>query len=610
MRRLLMTLFIFLVILLAALAALVVLVNPNDFCNYMINKVKQKNGYQLELEGDLRWHAWPQLSILAGRMKLTAPGAALPLVSAENMRLDVLLWPLLFHQLSIKQVMLKGAVITITSESAARHLDNTFITPLKSFELVENIAWSWNISSLQVVDSLLILQQDANEQLNLRNFKLKIEQNNCNQARIYFSSHINRDQRDLSVSLNGSVDLRDYPRNLIAQLDKFTYRLQGGGLPEQGIQGEGLGIADYSQTLQMLQLKNLMFSANDNHLSGQIKIKLGKNPVYLFDFNAANLNLDTLTGFSTNVVYTNKKGKSFTAGKPVIATFPERDFGLDSLKNFSGQFNIFVDQLIYHGLMIRNFKMQVDNRNGYLTLNTLTGKIKEGDLSISGILNTTEKQPTFILKPVLKRIALGPLLKAFALSQTLNGLFSIEGQFQRSIFTKTDYSYDNWHGHAIITLDNVCFEGLNIQQFIQRVIIGSNNNVDRKKYTKNYSQLRKLTTNALLHHDRLQLINLKGSSDLLGLTGNAEFNFSSRVCDVNLNIRVLNGWKGDAALMNLLTAIDIPLRIYGPWSGLRYQLNVDQLLRKRIQDELKRRMEEWRCKNQQSQEVKNLLDKL
>ncbi len=41
----------------------------------------------------LRWHVWPQLSILSGRMTLTARGAEEPVIRADNMRLDVALLP-------------------------------------------------------------------------------------------------------------------------------------------------------------------------------------------------------------------------------------------------------------------------------------------------------------------------------------------------------------------------------------------------------------------------------------------------------------------------------------------------------------------------------------
>ena len=123
MRRFLTTLMILLVVLVAGLSALVLLVNPNDFRDYMVKQVAARSGYQLQLDGPLRWHVWPQLSILSGRMSLTAQGASQPLVRADNMRLDVALLPLLSHQLSVKQVMLKGAVIQLTPQTEAGRRD-------------------------------------------------------------------------------------------------------------------------------------------------------------------------------------------------------------------------------------------------------------------------------------------------------------------------------------------------------------------------------------------------------------------------------------------------------------------------------------------------------
>ncbi|MFO6426705.1 hypothetical protein ACLBOM_15425 [Escherichia coli] len=95
MRRFLTTLMILLVVLVAGLSALVLLVNPNDFRDYMVKQVAARSGYQLQLDGPLRWHVWPQLSILSGE-RPHRPGRkpAKPL-RADNMRLDVALLPLL-----------------------------------------------------------------------------------------------------------------------------------------------------------------------------------------------------------------------------------------------------------------------------------------------------------------------------------------------------------------------------------------------------------------------------------------------------------------------------------------------------------------------------------
>ena len=47
MRRVLTTLMILLVVLVAGLSALVLLVNPNDFRAYMVRQVEARSGYEL-----------------------------------------------------------------------------------------------------------------------------------------------------------------------------------------------------------------------------------------------------------------------------------------------------------------------------------------------------------------------------------------------------------------------------------------------------------------------------------------------------------------------------------------------------------------------------------
>lgn len=78
-------------------------------------------------------------------------------------------------------------------------------------------------------------------------------------------------------------------------------------------------------------------------------------------------------------------------------------------------------------------------------------------------------------------------------------------------------------------------------------------------------------------------------------------------------MRVLDGWKGEGKLIDFLKATPVPLRVYGNWQALNYNLQVDQLLRKHMQDEVKRRLNDWADRNKDSRDgkdVKKLLDKL
>ena len=205
MRRVITTLAILLVVVVAGLTALVMLVNPNDFRSYMVQQVEQRSGYQLTINGDLRWHVWPKLSILAGRMSLTAPGAAQPVVSADNMRLDVNLLPLLSHQLSVSQVMLKNAVVRVTPDSTAQVPQNAPRGPHNS-EPASSDRWSFDIGKLQLMDSLFIWQQPGGDAFTFRNLNLNMEQDQSSLATINLSTSLTRNQRTAMINLKGQFD--------------------------------------------------------------------------------------------------------------------------------------------------------------------------------------------------------------------------------------------------------------------------------------------------------------------------------------------------------------------------------------------------------------------
>ncbi|TKI05783.1 outer membrane assembly protein AsmA [Martelella alba] len=613
MRRLLTTLVILLAVLLVGVTALVMLINPNEFRHYMVAKVKQRSGYDLVLDGNLRWHVWPQLSILAGRTTLTAPGAKLPVVSAENMRLDVELWPLLSHQLSVKQVMLKGAVITLTPDSAERKPKNAPIAPPAGTLAPElRAGWSYDIASLKLTDSLLVWQKQPNEQINFRDLNLDIEQNGHRQGDITFSSRINRDQRDLTLSLGGKIDMSRYPRQITARLNNVSYQLRGTGFPAGGIKGEGAFSADYSQTNRTLDITNLSLSANDSHITGQASAKLDSIPVYQLDLNAQHLNFDALTGYSAD----NSAGSGGDAGgsrgsRPIIISAVD-DRSPSFLNGFDGQLNLTADQVTYRGLNITDFQARADNRRGHLVVNALDGKMGAGRFSLPGTFDSTGPQPTFTLHPDIHQVALGPLLQAFSLPQTLTGQLSVQGDITGRSLTARDFA-ENWRGDGRMVLDHARLEGLNISQLIQRAVARSNNGIGAEEQSENYSEVKQLTAQASLRQGNLQLSDLAGESDLLALTGNGTLNLPQRQCDVNLDIRVLKGWQGPPDRVAALINTPIPLRVYGPWDALGYELHVDQLMRRQLEDEIRRRLNDWAQKHQNStrnKEVQKLLDKL
>lgn len=614
MRRLLTTLMILLVVIIAGLSALVMLVNPNDFRAYMVRQVEQRSGYQLKLEGPLRWHVWPQLSILSGRMSLTAPGASQPLVSSDNMRLDVELLPLLSHQLKVRQVMLKGAVVQLTPETEERKPKDAPVGPSGNTPLPDSEpGWSFDIAKLKVADSVLVFQHAGDEQVTVRNINLQMEQDDSGQAHIEFSSRINRDQRDLALSFVADLNTRDYPQKLDVSFLKLDYKLVGADLPTQGISGSATLHASWIQPQHRLELNNLQLTANDSDIQGSASVVLGDKPQWTANIQSKNLNFDNLVSVSavTNGEAAQRGLQQIALPRPVIATGVE-DSSFRTLRGFGAQVQLAADVVHWRGLAFTQVHSSIANDRGLLKIAELAGKFGEGSMSLPGELDARRDQPRLSFHPQIENVQIGPILRAFDYPIALSGAFSMRGEFTGDKLNAEAFRR-SWQGDASVSMVDSRLEGLNFQQMIQQAVERSNGDVRAKQQDDNVTFLERFTADATLNNGVLAFNDMNGSSSVLNLTGQGTMDLVKEVCDSRFDVTVVGGWEGDSRLVEMLKQTAIPLRVYGPWQKLSYSLQVDQVLRKQLQDEAKRRLREWADRNQdssKSKDIKKLLDKM
>lgn len=617
MRRFLTTLMILLVVLVAGFSALVMLVNPNDFRAYMVKQVAARSGYQLQLDGPLRWHVWPQLSILSGRMVLTAEGASEPLVRADNMRLDVALWPLLSHQLSVKQVMLKGAVIQLTPQTEAVRGEDAPIAPKDNTlpDVAEDRGWSFDIARLRVADSVLVFQHEDDEQITVRNIHLEMEQDTQHRGTFDFSGRVNRDQRDLALAFNGSVDASDYPHNLAANIEKLSWQLQGADLPQQGIQGQGKLQVQWQEENKQLAFNQIALTANDSTLSGQARVSLSDKPDWGVDLRFGLLNLDNLLVQRDAASATSgevQQGQSqSTLARPVIASQVDA-VSYQGLRGFSADIALQADKVLWRKMAFDNVSAKMANQSGLLSITELQGTSEGGLISLPGKLDARKAQPHAVFHPRLENVEIGTILKAFNYPIALTGKLSLAGDFSGSDIDAQAFRH-SWQGQAHVDMSDTRMEGMNFQQLVQQAVERSGGDVKSQQSLDNVTRLDRFVTELSLDNGKVSLDEMEGLSSMLALSGKGTLDLVEQTCDTQFNVRVLGGWDGESKLIDFLKATPVPLRIYGPWQALNYNLQVDQLLRKHVQDEAKRRLNDWADRNKESRsgkDVKKLLDKL
>ena len=590
MRRVITTLAILIVVVVAGMTALVLLVNPNDFRAYMVQQVEQRSGYQLQVSGDLRWHVWPQLSILAGRMSLTAPGATQPMVTAENMRLDVNLWPLLSHQLSVSQVMLKNAILRVTPESAAQRPSGAPVGP-RDAEPVSgsNKGWSFDISKLRLADSLLIWQQQDGDEYNFRNLNLNLDQDANKQASIELATRVSRNQRNFSVNLKGQMNVAQYPHRLTGQVDELNYQLDGANLPAQGIKGTLSAQGEWNGDRQQFSLQKMQLTANDSTLDGSASGRVALPQQLNLALHASALNLDNLMASAP----TNSDGDvtqhASVMRTPVIAEPRSRDNSDSPLNLMDLTLSLNADSGVWRGLTLNNLQIDASNQQGLMTLSKLQGAFGAGHFSIPGSVDIRQPVTQVALQPELSNIAIAPLLKALALPETLQGTVSLKGEV-RGAGLSVEEAKRNWQGSAALEAANLQLAQLNLQQMVRRAVARVSNRVSNDQ--PDDQGIQQLSGRISLNKGVIALPDLQGGNSRLAMQTQGHVDMVRQQLDVTINM-MLRGWQGDERLANLLNQQTIPLRMFGKWDNLQYSLPIDDVVRQQLQNEAKSRLNEW-----------------
>ena len=126
MKKLLLIIAIPVVLVVGAILALTIFVNPNQFKPLIVEQAQKQTGLELVIEGDLSWQFFPSIGLELGRTELRNPqGFSQPnLFKVDTVSVDVSVTPLFSKQLEIGNVTLDGAEFYLeTKQDGSKNID-------------------------------------------------------------------------------------------------------------------------------------------------------------------------------------------------------------------------------------------------------------------------------------------------------------------------------------------------------------------------------------------------------------------------------------------------------------------------------------------------------
>lgn len=590
-KKILLTLLFLIVLIVVGIVTLVVFVDPNNFRGFISDTVKDKTGYELTIDGDLRWHIWPQISILTDSVRLQNEGAKKPILTADNMRLDVELFPLFSKKLVVKNVLVKSAVLNITDDSKGDVAKNNKTTAVvnQTNNDTQNknknkSSWSFTLNKFDITDSTLVYQQNK-DLINFRNINISIVQQDDKNIAVDFNGLINRDQQDFNFSLNADINLVNFPKSAQINLHNLTYDYKGVSVPSGQLKGEVKATFDYQQSPLTLDTKNFLLTLNGNSISGELKALLDKKPYF-----EAKLKSDKfdITPFLTSS--RNNKANQPVQSQPVVTAKVANSNELAFLQNFDALFSFAINDVTVNKVTINNLVIDANNKDGIATLNKINFGIANGQVTANGQANGKLTKVAVKLNTKLSNIDLGTLLQQLELVNNLKGQLNADGHVATDTVAANKVM-NALTGDLAVTINNARLENINIQNIIQTAIAQySKESVSAEQYQK-YTELHEVSANANLANGNMNLTSLKALSETLDVTGNGRIGLVKQDLDIDLEVKMLSGWNGSSKTIQQLKNIAIPVRLYGSFNEIHYKTEVSKLIKDALSSKLQNELD-------------------
>ncbi|PXY99334.1 outer membrane assembly protein AsmA [Gilliamella apicola] len=598
-KKILVTLLILILLTAIGIVSLIVFVDPNNYRGFISDTVKDKTGYELTIDGNLRWHIWPQISILTDSVKLSDIDAKKPILTADNMRLDVELFPLFSKKLEVKNVFIKSAIINITDDSKGqvyKHKAEQLPSANESQTTQTNqqkdsSKWAFTLNKLEVSDSTIVLQ-NKDDFINFRNINLAIIQKADKKITIDVKGNIDRNQQNFSYLADADVDLTLFPEKAIIDLKKFDYTYKGIALPTKELKGNLKGVINYQHNSKQLTSKDLSFSVNENYFSGALNANFDKKPYIDLTVTSNELNL---TPFLEKDKKTNEN-ITIQQTPPVVSNVTKVDNELSFLNSFNAKAKLDIKKLNINKMILNDIDVALTNNDGVATFQNISFDFAKGHIAATGMANGKQKYTQIKLIPKVTNIDLNTFFNQMETPNDLEGLFNASGEIEVNTLSGNKL-LESLKGNLSINVTNAKLNKININNIIQNAATKYTKDISSTENMKNYTEFSKISTDAYLNKGNLELTTLNALSPTLEvIDGSGRVGMTQKDLDINMNIKILGGWNGKSNTIAKLQKLVIPLRIYGQFSKLHYQLDIGQVIKDLFNDKLQESLDKFRIK--------------
>jgi AsmA protein len=568
-------------------AIFVAVFDANAYKQDLTELVREASGRELQFHGDVDLTIFPVLGMKLGAMSFSnAEGfGALAMIKVKEASISVDLASLISFAPEIDKLVLRDLEINlIRNKAGVNNWDD--LVPKPAPGTTAETATSTSTTAAPSESDFEI--KGAFGGLDLQNIKL-----------LWLDEQAGTEFRvtDLDISTGRIAPNEAFP---------MTMHLDASAGGELDIVFDIKANVEYLIAQQQLTLDNMALALNEFQVGGRVQVSNFAQPALRFDLAAENLDIDALLGTppATATVgapapantATNASASANTASavdrEDVRIELPMqilRDLDID------GSFKI--GQTKIQNLRMNDVDIRVTAKNGLVALKPIKLNTYGGKVVAAVVIDVKSALPKYGVSKSIQGVEIADLLKDYT------GEAAISGTLDADVNLTTSGEWlsklkRNSNGTLQLAFLNGALNGFNLRQSIDaaRARISGKKPPPEETLKTDFSSL---TISGVIRKGVFSSDDLELQAPLLRVGGRGSADLNSEMVDYLVNVKLvgsIQGQQGETA--DKLAGLEIPVRIKGPFSDPKIEVQLEEMLKARLEAEkarLKARIEKQKA---------------